>query len=121
MRKLLHLLSLFGSAGTLVCCALPALLVALGMGATMAGLASSVPQIIWLSEKKHVLFPVSAALLALAGWLQWRARALACPIDGDKAAACASARDWGFWVYCVSVGLFLIGAFFAYAAPLLFF
>ena len=38
-------LSLFTSTGTLICCALPALLVSIGAGAVMAGLIEAVPQI----------------------------------------------------------------------------
>ena len=41
--KLTSVLSLLTSGGTLVCCALPALLVALGAGATLASLVAAVP------------------------------------------------------------------------------
>ena len=54
--KHLSLLSLFSSGGTLVCCALPALLVSLGAGAVMASVVSSVPQIVWFSEHKLGVF-----------------------------------------------------------------
>lgn len=39
-------LSLLASGSTLVCCALPALLVALGAGATLVTLTSRLPQLI---------------------------------------------------------------------------
>ena len=39
-------LSLFASSGTLVCCALPALLVALGAGAALSSLVSVFPQVV---------------------------------------------------------------------------
>ena len=45
-------LSLFTSTGTLICCALPALLVSIGAGAVMAGLIEAVPQITWLGKNK---------------------------------------------------------------------
>ena len=38
--------ALFTSFGTLICFALPALFVALGMGAAVAGIVSAVPQLI---------------------------------------------------------------------------
>ena len=45
--------SLFASSSTLVCCALPALLVAVGAGAALSSLVSAVPQLVWLSEHKE--------------------------------------------------------------------
>ena len=50
-------LSLFASAGTLVCCALPALFVTLGAGAALAGLVGEFPQLVWLSTYKLYLPP----------------------------------------------------------------
>jgi len=54
--KHISLLTLFSSGGTLICCALPALLVSLGAGAVMASVVSSVPQIVWFSEHKLGVF-----------------------------------------------------------------
>ena len=44
--------TLLASTATLVCCVLPAVLVSLGAGAVLAGLVSSFPQLVWLSEHK---------------------------------------------------------------------
>lgn len=113
-------LSVFASGSTLVCCALPALLVALGAGAALSGLISAVPQLVWLSEHKAPLFAGAAAMLALSGVLQWRARrAAACPPDPALAAACSTTRDLSLRVWVASVAIFAVGAFFAFAAPLL--
>ncbi|MCA3211707.1 MAG: hypothetical protein ING50_05935 [Burkholderiales bacterium] len=113
------LLSIFTSTGTLVCCALPAALVALGAGAALTALVGAVPQLVWLSEHKDALFAVAAAMLALAGLMQWRARTAPCPIDAAQRAACLSARRLSRGVYLGSVAVFLVGGFFAYLAPLL--
>ena len=112
-------LSLFTSGGTLICCALPALLVSLGAGAAMAGLVGTFPQIVWLSEHKVALFLVATIMLAIAGAMQWRARSLPCPADPALAAACTRTRKFSFGVYVFSVLIFLVGAFFAFVAPLL--
>jgi hypothetical protein len=120
MKKLIAFLSLFTSFSTLLCCALPALLVALGMGAAFAGLVGAVPQIVWFSENKLGLFGTGAILLALGGALQWRARFESCPIDPVQAEACASARGSSKILYFVSLGLYAVGAFFAFVAPHLF-
>lgn len=94
MKRLLTFLSLFSSVSTLLCCALPALFVALGFGAAFAGLVGAVPQLIWLSENKLGLFVVGAILLLAGGFLQWRAKAAACPVDPQMGEACQTARDW---------------------------
>lgn len=114
-----NLASLFASTSTLICCALPALFVSLGAGAALAGIVSNVPQLIWVSENKPLVFSIAAVLLALAGIMQWRARYMPCPADPALAAACARARKNSLRVYLVSVGIFAIGAWFAFAAPLL--
>jgi hypothetical protein len=114
MRKVLNFLTLFTSTSTLICCALPALLVALGMGAALAGMVSRFPQLIWISEHKDWVFGVGAIFLVAGGFAQWNARNLPCPADPQQARACAAARRWSLGIYFVSVSLFLIGAIFAY-------
>ena len=52
-------LSLFTSLGTLLCCALPSLFVAIGAGAVLAGLISNMPFLIVLSKYKIILFIIS--------------------------------------------------------------
>ena len=110
-------LSVFASTGTLVCCALPALLVALGAGAALSGLLVHLPQLVWLSEYKLPLFGFAGAMLAAAGALQWRVRQLACPPDAGLAAACSTVRDGSLWVYGVSVLVYVTGFFFAFVLP----
>jgi hypothetical protein len=117
--KLASLLSLFTSGGTLVCCALPALLVTLGAGAALSSLVSAVPQLVWLSEHKGGVFMAAAAMLSVAGIMQWRARTLACPTDPALAAACTRTRKISLRVYFLSLAIFLIGGFFAFVAPLM--
>jgi uncharacterized membrane protein (Fun14 family) len=111
-------LSLFTSSGTLICCALPALLVSIGAGATMAGLVTNFPQIVWLSEHKIGLFIVAGIMLAGAGVLQWRARSLPCPADPALAAACMRTRKISASIYWFSVVMFAVGFFFAFIAPM---
>lgn len=116
----LSVFSLFTSASTLICCALPATLVAIGSVATLTSLVSTFPQLIWISAHKPLVFGLASLMLLLAGGLQWRARRLPCPADAQLAAACQRARRHSLWMYLVSLGLFLIGSFFAFIAPLMF-
>ena len=48
--------TLLASGATLVCCVLPALLVSIGARATLVGLVSAFPQLVWLSERKIWVF-----------------------------------------------------------------
>jgi hypothetical protein len=61
--------SLLASAATLVCCVLPAVMVSLGAGASLVGLVSAFPQLVWLSEHKNLVFAIAAALLLASGVL----------------------------------------------------
>lgn len=110
-------LSLLTSSGTLVCCALPALLVALGAGAALSSLVSVVPQLVWLSEHKALVFGAAAVMLAAAGALQQRNRFAPCPLDPALRRACLQTRRFSRRVYLLSLALFVIGGWFAFVQP----
>lgn len=120
-QTLLPSLSLFTSLGTLVCCALPALFVTLGMGATLAGLVSNAPWLVALSEHKIIVFSIAGLLLTLSGSLQWRSRYAPCPTDSDKAKICAQLRKFSWIIWAISILLYLIGFFFAFIAVHIFY
>jgi hypothetical protein len=109
--------TLLASSGTLVCCVLPALMVALGAGAALAGLVTAVPQLIWLSEHKALVFGVAFAMLALSGALLWQARALPCPADPALANACARLRRTSIALWCIALLCTVTGAVFAFLLP----
>jgi hypothetical protein len=110
-------LSLAASSGTLVCCALPALLVSLGLGAALAGLVSAVPALVWLSEAKGLVFGLAGAMLAAAGVLQWRARHAPCPLDPQLRQSCLRTRRWSRGIWVVAVVIYATGALFALVLP----
>lgn len=118
-EKAISFLTLFSSTSTLVCCALPALFVTLGMGAAFAGLVNEVPQLIWMSENKVWFFGFGGTMLALAGTTQYRARNLPCPLDAAQARACEKTRRWSKRVYALSVVIYAVGATFAFGSELL--
>lgn len=109
-------LSLFASTSTLLCCALPALLVTLGLGASLAGFVSAAPWLVALSKYKVWLFMGSGVLLAGAGWLTWRARSLPCPVDPAAARACQRLRAVSAWMMGISALVWAVGFFFAFLA-----
>ena len=120
-ETLLASVALFGSMGTLICCALPTLLVSLGLGSVMAGLASSIPGLIWASEHKGEIFFFAGSMLALNSLVIWRGRNAPCPLEPKLRDACIRGRYTSKIVLFVSLGAFATGAFFAYIAPKLLF
>ncbi len=110
--------ALAASSGTLLCCALPALLVALGAGAALAGLVSVFPQIVWLSEHKGLVFGVAALAMAIGGVMQWRARSAPCPVEPSLRDACLRTRRWSWRVYLVSLLFLATGTLFAFVLPM---
>ena len=113
------LAALLASSATLVCCVLPAALVSLGAGAMVVGLVTAVPQLVWLSERKPAVFGIAAAFLVLSGALLWRARRFPCPADPGLARKCMRLRKASLGLYAISVGLFALGAVFAFVLPLI--
>ncbi|KVP75529.1 hypothetical protein WJ96_07435 [Burkholderia ubonensis] len=110
-------LALATSGSTLVCCALPALLVSLGAGAVLASLVSAVPALVWISKHHTLVFVTAGVMLLIGGALQ--ARPAACPLDPKLAAACSRYKRISRVVYALSVVAYLIGAFFAFVLPAL--
>ena len=116
-ETLLASFALFGSMGTLICCALPTFLVSLGLGSVMAGLASSIPGLIWASEHKAGIFIFAGSMLALNSFVIWRGRNAPCPVDPRLRDACIRGRYTSKILLFISLAVFAAGAFFAYIAP----
>jgi hypothetical protein len=114
-------LSLFASISTLLCCALPALLVALGLGAVVAGVVSNVPGLVWISKHKLYVFIVAGILLVAAGAMRKSGAAKTCSIDPLKAKACGTLKAASVWIYWISVALYCASIFIAYIAPKFFY
>jgi hypothetical protein len=121
---LLSYLSLFTSFGTLLCCALPSLLVLLGLGATVASFLSAMPWLVTLSRHKTWLFVVAGLLIGgnllyvygIAPRLQ--KDGAVCLPDGPE--ACAIASRFSRVVLWISAAIYATGAFSAYIlGPLL--
>ena len=109
--------ALLTSVGTLLCCVLPAVLVALGAGAALAGLVTAVPQLIWLSEHKELVFGIAGAFLVVSGISLWYGRRLPCPADPSAARACESLRRASAVLYAIALACFGLGAVFAFVLP----
>jgi hypothetical protein len=111
--------ALLASSATLVCCVLPAVLVALGVGAALAGLVTAVPQLIWLSEHKPVVFGLAGGLLVISGIALWVGRRAPCPVDLELARSCRRLRRLSAIIYVIALISFVLGATFAFVLPAL--
>lgn len=101
------------ASGTLLCCALPILLVTLGMGATVAAWVSAAPWLVTLSHFKGGMFALSGAGLLAAGVFLYRP-GRTCPTDARLARLCAVADRWNRRVLGLAGVLWIVGAFAAY-------
>ena len=114
--KLMSFLSLFTSVGTLLCCALPALLVTLGLGAVVVAGVSAFPWLVPLTRNKEWLFLSAGVLIVLNFFLvyRWKPQTV-CDLEsgGD---GCHVAGGWNRVVLRLSAGIYGIGLFMAYAA-----
>ena len=111
------LASLLASSSTLICCAIPALLVALGAGAALASLVTVFPQLVWVSEHKTALFVFAGLMLVVSGTLQWRNRTAPCPTDPALRNACLKTRKVSAVIAGLSVLAYLVGGWFAFVLP----
>ena len=117
--KNLSVLTLLTSSGTILCCALPVLLVTIGAGAALSSLISTFPKIVWVSKYKEYIFTVAFILIILSGYFQWHSRKLPCPANKLLAAQCLRARKLSLVIYFVSVVILTIGFIFAFILPYL--
>ena len=111
--------ALLASSATLVCCVLPAVLVSLGAGAALVGLVSAVPQLIWLSEHKALVFGIAGAMLLVSAVVLWNARRLPCPTDPQLARSCMRLRTLSNRLWAVAAIAYTIGALFSFLLPTL--
>lgn len=112
-ETLLALLTLLGSTGTLICCALPITLVTLGLGATVVGLTSAFPWLVALSRHKLWIFAISGGLLVLSGALLYRP-GRSCPADPGLARLCLRFDRWNRAALWTGTVIWLLGFFAAY-------
>lgn len=116
-RRVFGVLSLFTSLGTLVCCALPSLLVLLGLGATVASFLSAAPWLVTLSRHKHWVFAASGSLIVLNCLYVY---ALAPSLRGagegcnGNAGGCRTVDRISRGVLWLSAMIYLVGLFTAY-------
>ena len=109
--------SLFASTSTLICCALPAIFVTLGAGASFASLLGVFPFLIVLSQYKIAISLFALLMIAVAGVVNYKTARMPCPADPELGRACLKTRQRSRKIYYVSTGIFICASIFTYAVP----
>jgi mercuric ion transport protein len=108
--------SLFGSVGTLLCCALPSLLVLAGLGASVASMLSAAPWLVALSRHKPWTFGVSGILIAASFvnmyFVAPRIERQACSAENPN--ACETASRFSRVLLWISLVIYAAGFFVAF-------
>ncbi len=114
---LLNYFSLFSSFSTLICCALPSVLVLLGMGTTVASLLSAAPWLVSLSRHKIWTFTIAGVLIAMSFVMTY----LIAPrlqegetCDAEDPTTCGEVSNVSRAVLWGSAAIWLCGFFVAY-------
>jgi mercuric ion transport protein len=106
---LLSYFSLFSSLSTLLCCALPSLLVLFGLGATVASALSFLPWLVTLSRHKELTFGISGALIAWSVLNAYYAVPGRKECSPDNPSACAVASRLSRILLWVSAAIYAVG------------
>ncbi|MDG2346653.1 MAG: hypothetical protein P8L73_00590 [SAR86 cluster bacterium] len=112
-----NFVSLFASSSTLICCALPAIFVALGAGASFASLVSTFPFLIVLSQYKIYISFTALTMLAIAGIINYRTYFMPCPADPELGRLCLQTRQRSRMLYYLSSAIFIFASVFTYVIP----
>ena len=115
--KTANFFSLFASTSTLICCALPAIFVEIGAGATFASLISYFPFLITLSKYKLYITFFAFIMIAIAGYFNYKTYYMPCPADPELGRACLKTRRRSRIVYYISVAIFIFATIFTYIIP----
>jgi mercuric ion transport protein len=108
--------SLFSSVGTLLCCALPSVLVLAGLGTSVASMLSALPWLVALSHHKIWTFVTSGVLMGASFvnmyWFAPRLRARSC--SPENRGACEEASRLSKMALWFSAILYATGFFVAF-------
>lgn len=108
--------SLFTSLSTLLCCALPSLLVLFGLGASVASMLSFLPWLVALSRHKVLTFSISGILIVCSFvntyYILPRFRTQQCKPDNPD--ACVEASRLSKILLWASAAIYAVGFFVAF-------
>lgn len=110
-KPILLFTGLIASISTLFCCALPIILVSLGLGSIMAALFSHLPWLAWISEHAAYFFILTSILLGVSGYMLFY-QPLVCAIEGQE--KCQSKQTYAQIIWLITLIILIIGFVFKY-------
>ena len=112
--KVLSILTLFTSSGTLLCCVLPAIVASISGGTAVVAMLSIFPWLIPLSKNKDLIFAGAGVLIALNGYMVFKpTNELACDLYTGEV-GCEITGKFNKRMFYTSAIVFLTGGVFAY-------
>ena len=115
--SLMNYLSLFGSFSTLICCALPSIMVLFGMGAAVVSMLTAAPWLVTMSKHKIWTFSIAGGLISLSFimtyWVAPRFKAGEICVEDDPA-TCARVGRVSRMLLWGSAAIWSFGFFMAY-------
>lgn len=104
---------------TLICCALPILLVSLGMGSVVASIyTEQLPFLQWFGINSTLTFGFSGVILLLSAWAIFKLNQ-SCPADPELALACNNARKWNIRFFWFATSIWVVSVFSAFILPII--
>lgn len=114
-EKLISVLALFTSGGTLLCCVLPAIVATIAGCAAVGSMLSLFPWLIPLSMHKNWIFAIAGILITFNGYMVFRGNTkTACDLEAGET-GCDVTGTFNKKMFYTSSIVFLLGAIFAYA------
>lgn len=113
-EKIISVLTLFTSSGTLICCVFPMVIATIAGGASVGTLLTVFPWLIPLSMHKEWIFALSGILIGLNGYLTFRKNnQVACDVESGEF-GCTVTGKFNRRMFYLSLFIFFIGGFVSY-------
>ena len=114
---MVNFFALLSSSSTLLCCALPAILVSMGAGAVFANIISVFPALTVISRFKVEITIMTFIILVAVGVLHLKTAKMPCPADPSLGRACLKSRKRSRIVYYLSCIVFATASIFTFIVP----
>ena len=114
---MVNFFALLSSSSTLLCCALPAILVSMGAGAVFANIISVAPALTVVSRFKIEITIATLIILIVVGVLHSKTAKMPCPADPTLGKACLNSRKRSRIVYYLCCIVFAIASTFTFIVP----
>lgn len=112
-QKIFAFFSLFTSTGTLLCCALPALIATIAGGTAVGSLLTVFPWLVPLSVHKTYIFLIAGTFIIISGFMIFNSKNTnQCSTNGFE--NCQTAKTFSKWMFLFSCAIYFVGVFFAY-------